>query len=158
MVIYLRLKNFIIPFTLLIVIVTLRISSYINDESYYDDFKVEFKKDFDFISLSKKFLGRFNFIYFSEQDFVVSSDDVFCKIDDNLFYVESNSNLLICKSDGVCVEISKFNDAYMIKLRSENIIVTYYDLVKPNISLYEYVKQGEVISEINYSYTVKYEN
>lgn len=162
MVIKLKLYRLFLPFALLIAIVTLRISSYLNNEDYFDELKEKFKQELDIISLSKKFLGKIQYIYFDDVDYNVSSDEVFYELDNDSYYVLTNTSVLLSKNDAVCVSIQKNNNNYTIKLRSEELIITYYQVANPYIRLYEYVEAGEEICNLHYNesyyYVVNYEN
>ncbi len=162
MVIKLKLYKLFLPFAMLIAVITLRISNEFSSDSYYDTLKDKFKEELDIISLSKKFLGKLQDFYFEEVDYNVSTNEVLYEIDDNTYYVETDINYLISKNDGICVSINKSSNNYIIKLRCEGIIITYYDVCKPNIKIYDYVNTGEIICNLNYNetfyYMVTYEN
>ncbi len=149
-----KIKKLIIPFTIIVYLIAIRF----NNINLYNIVKDNLTKELDIITLSKEFLGKFQFIYFKENDSFVSSDDIVIKLEENLYYVETNTNELINKTDGIVYSIKKEEELYTIKIRCENITITYYNLINPEVSLYQYVKQGECISLINYSYIVKYEN
>lgn len=158
----LKIQKLFLPIIIIVIIITLRISSFLNSEKYYDEFKEEFKKDLDIISLSKKFLGKLQFFYFEEDDYNVSSQENYYQISENMYYVECDDNLLISKTSGICTRIIRNDDSYTITINSEGVIITYYEVSKVCINLYQYVSSGEEICELKYNntyyYKVSYEN
>ncbi|MFI3329625.1 MAG: hypothetical protein R3Y05_03935 [bacterium] len=149
-----KVKNIIVPFIIVICLLTIKFSN----TNLFNNIKDNFTKEIDIITLSKEFLGKFQFIYFKENDYNVSSNDVVTKLDDNLYFIQTETNELINKTEGIVYSIIKKDGLYTIKVRSENMIITYYDLVEPTVYLYQYIKQGDIISKINYNYTVSYES
>ncbi len=150
-------KKLIIPFTIIIIILTLKISSVINKEEYFNKVKDIVTEEIDFISMSKKFFGKFQFVYFKDLDFTVSSDDTYTKLDDNYYLINTNTNELVNKSEGIVFFIKKDNDTYTLKIRSEDMIITYYDLKEVSVRMYQLVRE-DVLGKIDYTYRVKYEN
>lgn len=151
-----RLQKLVIPCILLIIIITLRISSSLNNETYYDEFKTEFKKDLDIISLSKKFLGKIQYVFFDEEDYFVSSNEEKFELEDGSYFVSTDAQFLISKNNGVCTSIIKEYDTYTITLRCEGVIITYYEVSTPIIKLYEFVSVGEEVCELHYNYSYYY--
>lgn len=151
-----KIQKLFLPFALLVIVITLRLSSDINNETYYDDFKEKFTSEIDIISLSKKFLGKMQYIYFEEQDYNVSSNEDKTQLSDGSYFVSTDSRYLVSKSNGVCVEIKKVDFSYTIKFSCEGYSVIYYDVLKPNVTLYQYVDANDIIGELNYDYSYYY--
>lgn len=149
-------KKLIIPFTILVIIFTLRVSSYINDEKYYDNIKDKFTEEIDVITLAKEFLGKLQFIYFKENDWFVSSNEEKTEIANNVYYVKTDTNKLLSKNSGIVSNIKKSNNIYTVTIRCEGVTITYYNLYNIEVSLYDYIEVGDLISEINYEYVVQY--
>lgn len=53
-----KLYKLFLPFALLIMVVTLRVSSELTKQTYYIELKEKFSEEIDIISLSKQFLSK----------------------------------------------------------------------------------------------------
>lgn len=158
-----KIKNIIVPFTIVVVIITLRISSTINNELYYDNMKTLFKKEIDVISIAKSFFGNLNTYIFEEDSFYTSSTEEIIKISENDYYIKSTNNKLQSKNSGICVSILKKDSGYEIVIKNDNVTITYLEIQTCEINLYDYIKAEEQIGTLksineNYYYKVKYEN
>lgn len=156
-----KLYKLFIPFALLICILTLKVSSVITNETYYINFKNKFTEELDIISLSKKFLGKLQYIYFDELDYNVSSNEEFYELNSNNYYVKTDVNNLVSKNESICISIVKDISNYTIKLKCEGLLITYYNVSTPLIKVYDYIKPGDEICKLNfdksYYYMVNYE-
>lgn len=150
-----KLQNLFVPFGILVAVVTVRISSFLNDDALYENIKAKFTEELDIISLSKRFLGKLEFSYFDE-DVLVSSSEEKYELSDGSYYVSTSDEYLISKSNGICTKILKIDDEYSITIRCEGVIITYHEVIEPQIKLYDYLKVGDVISLLNYNYSYYY--
>lgn len=158
-----NIKKCVTPFILIIIIVTLRISSIVNNESYYDELKIKFKQEIDIVSLAKDFFGNFNTYIFKEDDFIVSNTDVLTKLEDYTYYVETIDNELLSKNSGICVSIIKKDIGYEVTIKNDVTTIVYKELLSCNIKIYDYVNQYQDIGKLNHNessfyYVMMYEN
>ncbi len=157
-----NIKKLIVPFILIIVLVTIRVSTLISNDTYYDNFKIFFKREIDIIGLSKRFLGKFEELFIKDNDYNVSSNEVYYELNDGKYYVVSDTNKLTSKISGVCIGMSFEGDKYNIKIQTDSIIITYYQLESVNVKLYDYINTNDYIADLSfdntYYYVVEYEN
>lgn len=157
------IKKIILPFIIIIVLLTLRVTSFINNEPYFDDIKSLINQEFDVVKLAKDFFGNFNTYIFKEDDSLVSTSDEITKLEEGIYKITTSNNDVISKTSGVCVSILKKENGYEIIIKNDIITVIYQQITKCSIKIYDFINQEETIGQLELidgvcSYQVKYEN